>query len=167
MAKKLIVRFRCDIRMYQSFNALRTTRCAKTMQTFLSTGTVCWKHLLEDNPSYYDSWYFTVVTFTTVGYGDILPVSGSAKLFFMFWCVLSSCIQFTVVSRFLGTVLALAPEPQADLQRDHSGRPLTVCASCMLVPFCLFASRTPLKIYSKSALLDLHEVLKSVVPGSL
>lgn len=99
----------------------------------LNSGTFIWQRLLEGGPTFYDAWYFTVVTFTTVGYGDVLPVSGHAKLFFMAWCVLSSCIQFTVVARFLGTVLAFTPDPDADLARDHRGRPLTVRLGLRLI----------------------------------
>lgn len=43
-----------------------------------------------NNPSYFDLLYYTVITFTTIGYGDISPVSPSAKF-------LSMIISFTSV----------------------------------------------------------------------
>lgn len=38
---------------------------------------------------YYDGFYFTVVSVTTTGYGDFVPITDEGKLFIMFFGVLS------------------------------------------------------------------------------
>lgn len=51
----------------------------------LLTGTVVY-HLLEDW-SWVDSLYFSVVTLTTVGYGDLSPTTDLSKLFTVVYLV--------------------------------------------------------------------------------
>lgn len=46
--------------------------------------------------------YFSVVTFTTLGYGDILPVSNLARIFVMIECIVSMLIILLVFSMFSG-----------------------------------------------------------------
>lgn len=103
-------------------------------------GTFVWQRLITtgdgnspegkgENLSFADAWYFTVVTFTTVGYGDILPKSQAAKGFFMFWCIASSFINFAVVSKFLSGVLVFKPSPEDNVDCEHCGRPQLVRAT--------------------------------------
>lgn len=64
----------------------------------LALGTLVF-HLLEDL-SYRDSLYFSIVTLTTVGYGDIVPRTVGGKLFNIFYLVVS----LTVVATSIGTI---------------------------------------------------------------
>lgn len=53
------------------------------------------------NPSKFDLFYYTIITFTTIGYGDIVPISVLAKLMSIIIAI-TSVICLTV---FLGSVL--------------------------------------------------------------
>lgn len=55
---------------------------------------------IDDEVSFVDVLYFTVVTLTTVGYGDIVPVSESARLFDAFFV---APIRLVIWFIFLGT----------------------------------------------------------------
>ncbi len=74
----------------------------RTIQTFLSdpeyrellitsalivaTGTLTYHYL--EGWSYVDSLYFSVVTLTTIGYGDFTPQTDAGKLFTVFYIVI-------------------------------------------------------------------------------
>ena len=70
----------------------------------LALGTLVF-HLLEDL-SYRDSLYFSVVTLTTVGYGDIVPRTVGGKLFNVFYLVVS----LSVVATSIGTIASSVSE---------------------------------------------------------
>lgn len=55
-----------------------------------------------NNPTSFDLFYYTIITFTTIGYGDIVPVSIPAKIISMVIAV-TSVICITI---FLSTVLS-------------------------------------------------------------
>lgn len=55
-----------------------------------------------NNPSIFDLFYYTIITFTTVGYGDISPVTTDAKVLSMIISI-TSVICITV---FLSTILS-------------------------------------------------------------
>lgn len=68
---------------------------------------VCLVHVLgpegfSNNPGYFDLFYYTVITFTTIGFGDILPLSTPAK-FIAIVISLTSVICLTI---FLGSVFS-------------------------------------------------------------
>ena len=48
--------------------------------------------------SYIDSTYFVVVTMTTIGYGDLAPVTDVGKIFTMFYCFFGIAMAFYFVS---------------------------------------------------------------------
>lgn len=62
------------------------------------------KDNLDDHISFIDVLYFTTVTVTTVGYGDIVPVSPSARLF---ETIVVTPIRLFVWLMFLGTAYSL------------------------------------------------------------
>ena len=64
-----------------------------TMITLIAVGTVVYRYMEEW--SWVDSFYFTVCTITTVGYGDLVPTSDMSKV-------------FTAVYALAGVSLALA-----------------------------------------------------------
>lgn len=62
--------------------------------------------LLPDGTSVGDSFYFAVVTFLTIGYGDVHPASSMAKAFFMMYIFASLLVQLTVLASFVSTSLS-------------------------------------------------------------
>ncbi len=55
-----------------------------------------------NNPSYFDLLYYTIITFTTIGYGDICPVSPIAK----FLSIIISCTSVLCLTIFISSVLS-------------------------------------------------------------
>ncbi|PWY86637.1 voltage-gated potassium channel [Aspergillus heteromorphus CBS 117.55] len=47
--------------------------------------------------TYFDSLYFTFVSLTTIGYGDLYPTSNFGKAFFVFWALLAVPVMTTLV----------------------------------------------------------------------
>ena len=62
----------------------------------LGIGTVFY-HFVE-NITWLDSYYFSVVTLTTVGYGDIVPHTAAGKLFTTFYLMIGIGIITTFLS---------------------------------------------------------------------
>jgi len=58
------------------------------------------KDSYDDDLSYFDSLYFTIVTVTTLGYGDIVPVTESARMFDAF---IITPVRMVVWVLFIGT----------------------------------------------------------------
>lgn len=69
-----------------------------TTSVVLSIGTVVY-HYLEDW-SWIDSLYFSVITLTTIGYGDISPQTDSGKLF----TILYILVGLGIILSFVNTV---------------------------------------------------------------
>jgi voltage-gated potassium channel len=76
---------------------------AMIMALFLIiTGTFCY-HLLE-GWSFIDSVYFTAVTLTTIGYGDIYPITDTGKIFtvfFVFAGVGTFLFSLTIIAEYV------------------------------------------------------------------
>ncbi len=59
-----------------------------------------------NNASYYDLFYYTVITFSTIGYGDICPVSRVAK----FMSLVISLTSFICLTIFVSSILGYKRE---------------------------------------------------------
>lgn len=75
-------------------NQLLTTIFIFILILFLGS---CIFHNLE-GWSYLDSLYFTVVTSTTIGYGDFVPKTDAGKIFTMFYCFFGIAMVFYFVT---------------------------------------------------------------------
>ncbi|SPO06921.1 uncharacterized protein DNG_09615 [Cephalotrichum gorgonifer] len=55
--------------------------------------------------SYFDSFYFCFEAWTTVGYGDLTPISNAGKSFFVFWSLLALPTMTVLISHASDTVV--------------------------------------------------------------
>lgn len=55
--------------------------------------------------TYFDGFYFAFTALTTVGYGDLTPVSNSAKSFFVFWSLLALPTMTVLISNAGDTII--------------------------------------------------------------
>lgn len=79
----------------------------------LAFGTVFY-HLIE-GWSLIDAYYFSVVTLTTVGYGDLTPHSSFARLFTTFYIF----IGIGIIATFVRTALSRRGQKIIDRYSDH------------------------------------------------
>ena len=68
---------------------------------------VCLVNVLQEaaysnNPTFFDLFYYTIVTFTTIGFGDIIPLTALAK----FMAVVISVTSIVCLTIFLGSILS-------------------------------------------------------------
>lgn len=68
---------------------------------------VCIVHILgrggfSNNPGYFDLFYYTIITFTTIGFGDILPLTIWAK----FIAIIISITSVVCLTVFLGSIFS-------------------------------------------------------------
>ena len=64
--------------------------------TIIGIGTVFYR--LVEGFSWVDSFYFTIMTLTTVGYGDLYPVTKIGKLFTAFYVIVGLGVLLAFVS---------------------------------------------------------------------
>ncbi|KAI5455574.1 hypothetical protein BGZ63DRAFT_409784 [Mariannaea sp. PMI_226] len=57
--------------------------------------------------SYFDSFYFCFEAWTTIGYGDLSPISNAGKSFFVFWSLLALPTMTVLISQASDTVVKL------------------------------------------------------------
>ncbi|KAI1078071.1 hypothetical protein F5B20DRAFT_549092 [Whalleya microplaca] len=55
--------------------------------------------------TYFEAFYFAFTALTTIGYGDVTPVSNSAKAFFVFWSLLALPTMTVLISHAGDTVV--------------------------------------------------------------
>ena len=55
--------------------------------------------------TYFDAFYFCYVSFTTIGYGDVTPISPAGKSFFVFWSLLTLPTMTVLISNAGDTVV--------------------------------------------------------------
>jgi voltage-gated potassium channel len=75
---------------------MKLTLAMVTVLTMLASGTIIY-HFLE-GWNWVDSFYFTGVTLTTVGYGDFHPTHDSSKIFTVFLAFSGITVVFYSVS---------------------------------------------------------------------
>lgn len=69
------------------------------------------KEAFTNSPNYFDLFYYTIITFTTVGYGDIVPTTIEAK----FVSVLISLTNIICITVFLSTILSYRDKVEDDI----------------------------------------------------
>ena len=70
---------------------------------FISNGSI---KAYSNNPTYYDLFYYTIITFSTIGYGDICPVSIVAK----FMSIVISLTSIICLTIFISSMLSYKSE---------------------------------------------------------
>ncbi|PIN73916.1 potassium transporter [Candidatus Woesearchaeota archaeon CG10_big_fil_rev_8_21_14_0_10_45_16] len=66
----------------------------------LSFGTIYFHHL--EDWSYVDAFYFSSMTLTTVGYGDLVPTHTSTKIITPFYAVFGIAIMLYLIGTVIG-----------------------------------------------------------------
>jgi hypothetical protein len=113
LRKKKQLKIRGDM----SFTA---TQCVCAILLYQAFSILVYTFVLEPEWSMIDSLYFSVVTFTTVGYGDITPSSEASKLFTCVFALVGvSCLGLALGN--LGANL-MSAEENALLQREETAR---------------------------------------------
>ena len=79
----------------------------------LGIGTLAY-HFIE-GWSFIDSLYFSVITLTTVGYGDISPQTDIGKLFTIFYII----IGLGMILSFINTVYHHYAEVKSESKKQH------------------------------------------------
>ena len=70
---------------------------------FINSGDI---GVYTNNPTYYDLFYYTIITFSTIGYGDICPISPVAK----FMSMVISLTSFICLTIFVSSILSYKNE---------------------------------------------------------
>lgn len=71
--------------------------------TLLSIGTVYYNH--EEGWSHVDAFYFSTMTLTTIGYGDLAPTTQGAKIFTSFYAIFGIGIMLYILSSVIGVFI--------------------------------------------------------------
>jgi voltage-gated potassium channel Kch len=82
--------------------------------TMVGLGTIVMR--LVEKLSWVDAFYFSVVSLTTVGYGDITPTSDFAKLFVSFYILIGIGIIAAFASNLVKNAVAKRVIKQSDQQ---------------------------------------------------
>lgn len=78
-------------------------------------------HKLEDSWSWIESFYFSVVTVTTVGYGELFPTTDSSRLFAAFFILFGVAIM-TASLGFIGTSFLKNREQRILKKREENNK---------------------------------------------
>lgn len=88
----------------RSLSRDESARGLLTLALTLIGGGAVFYHQVEDL-SWVDSFYFTVITLTTVGYGDISPQTTAGKIFTMFYVLIGIGILVALITEVARHVL--------------------------------------------------------------
>ena len=66
--------------------------CFVTILTYLAVSVIFFSFIFQKDWTVIDSLYFAVVTFTSVGYGDIVPDTNGGKIFTIFFVLFGAVI---------------------------------------------------------------------------
>ncbi|KAI6765220.1 hypothetical protein HG531_012319 [Fusarium graminearum] len=102
------------MRRIQAKASTRRRWLAMAISTFLwlvlwLLGAVVFQHTEQTYQgwSYFDAFYFCFEAWTTIGYGDLTPVSNAGKSFYVFWSLLSLPIMTVLISNASDTVVRI------------------------------------------------------------
>lgn len=70
---------------------------------FLAGGTFYYSH--TEGWSYTDSFYFSTMTLTTIGYGDFVPTTDESKMFTSFYAIFGIGIMLYLLGSVISTFL--------------------------------------------------------------
>lgn len=73
-----------------------------------------------ENLSWLDSFYFTIVTLTTVGYGDIAPTTAAGKVFTSMYLLIGIGLLVAFATRIAARMIEARAEIVEDRQRRRS-----------------------------------------------
>lgn len=94
--------------------------CILAIGIYIILSVICFSFVLEKHWTLIDSSYFAVVTFTTIGYGDMVPDTPEARMFTCIWA-LSGVASLGIALGVLGSNLIVVHEKhmeQAQVQRQ-------------------------------------------------
>jgi voltage-gated potassium channel len=84
----------------------------------VATGTIVF-HLIE-GLRWLDSLYFTVITLTTVGYGDISPQTDGGKMFAIFYIIVGLGIMAALIGVVADIIITTAKEEREQRRSTSS-----------------------------------------------
>ena len=84
---------------------LRVTIVLAVLATVIAAGTIGY-HLLEGWP-WLDAFYMTLITLTTVGYGEVLPLSDQGRMFNSVLMIAGVTVTFTSIALLAELIIKL------------------------------------------------------------